>query len=908
MNKKENEQKNNIDSKNNNKLIKIISITTVAVALIVIISFFALKLFDDEVVKCNITFESNGGSSVASLVIEENNTITKPEDPIREDYKFIGWYYNDELYDFSKPVTADVKLEAKWEKIEKEVVSNSNVVEKNENNKKNEETTSSYTVTFIDEDGAVLASNQTIKNGSKAIEPAEPTKKGHIFQGWYNGETKYNFAEGVKANIALTAKWTKNTYTVIFKNDDGSILEIKKVEYGTIPTCAQPTSTKESNEQYSYVFAGWSPKVTAADQYATYTAVYTKTINKYEVAFKDEDGTSLANTQSIEYGSKAAKPEVPTKQGHTFKGWYNGDVEYTFAEEVKGNVELTAKWEKNKYQVTFVNEDDTVLETKTLEYGTIPTYTGTIPTKVADKTYTYSFAGWDKELAEVTENVTYTATFAETYIDYVIKFVDEDGTELSQKTYHFGDSVDASLIPTKASDEQYNYTFAGWSPNITVVEKDATYTATYTATLRKFEVTFKDEDGTVLSNMQTVEYGSKAEKPIDPTKVGHTFQGWYNGDTEYTFAEEVKGNVELIAKWTKNKYTITFVNYDSVIIETKILEYGETPTYTIPTKPGNEQYTYTFAGWNPSLAVVEKDTTYTAIYTATLNKYEVTFKDEDGTTLSNTQTVEYGSKATKPTEPTKVGYTFKGWYNGNTEYTFTEEVKGNVELTAKWEKNKYTVTFVNYNDEILETQTVEHGKMPAYTGKTPTQPTDDVCSYSFIGWSPAITVAEKDITYKAQFKSFVDVNEKIENAISGISAKEFKVTKINDKINVKFTSYTENGGTVNPPYELWDLVPEVLNLLNELSSDPSYESFNASYGGQTIDLTDYDFTNTSNLTSFIDVARWLAHVCGTSVLGLFDATTENLVGKTIEITINLNGDNVLEDGSKSTKYYLTFSY
>ena len=754
MNKKENVQKKNIDNKNNNKIISKIFITTISVALIIIISFFLLKLFDEEVSKYNITFESNGGSSVEAFAIEENNTIIKPEDPIKENYEFIGWYYNDELYDFSKPVTTDLKLEAKWEEIKKEEVSTQDIVEKNETKV---EITSSYKVTFIDDDGTSLANMQKIKYGNKVTQPEEPIKQGHIFQGWYNGDAEYTFTEGVKANLVLKAKWTKNMYTIIFQNDDGSILEIKKVEYGTIPTCAEPTSTNKPNEQYSYIFAGWSPNVTPANQYTTYTATYTKVLNEYEVAFKDEDGTTLVSPQKVEYGSKATLPEVPEKDGHTFKGWYNGDVKYTFTEEVIGNVELTAKWEKNKYEVTFVNYDGTILETQTLEYGTIPTYTGIMPIKVADNTYTYSFDGWDKELVEITDNVTYTAKFSGTYIDYIIKFVDEDGTELSQKTYHYGDSIEEPIAPNKPSNAQYTYTFAGWTPGLTTVEKDEIYTATYTAILNKYEVIFKDEDGTILSETQTIEYGSKAIKPTEPSKKGHTFKGWYNGETEYTFVEEIKGNVELTAKWEKNKYTVIFVNYDNLIIETKTVEYGEIPTYTLPTKPANEQYTYIFAGWTPNLAPVEENTTYTAIYIAEINKYEVTFKDEDGTILSNAQKVEYGNKATEPETPNKDGYTFQGWYNGDAKYTFAEEVKGNVELTAKWEKNKYEVTFANYDGTILETQITEHGIVPVYTGTTPTKVADNTYTYSFNGWDKEVVEATSNVTYTAIYTStFID--------------------------------------------------------------------------------------------------------------------------------------------------------
>ena len=77
----------------------------------------------------------------------------------------------------------------------------------------------------------------------------------------------------------------------------------------------------------------------------------------------------------------------------------------------------------------------------------VPTYDGVKPTKAADETYTYEFADWDKELVAVTGNVTYKATYTSKYIDYTVKFVAE-GATISEKTYHYGDTVEKPAAPT----------------------------------------------------------------------------------------------------------------------------------------------------------------------------------------------------------------------------------------------------------------------------------------------------------------------------------------------------------------------------------------------------------------------------------------------------------------------------
>lgn len=94
--------------------LKIIS----GIVIMAIIIVFLLKACDSGKTKYNVTFDTNGGTVVSIVSVEEDDTIQKPEDPIKDGYEFAGWYYNDELYDFSKPVIGDIKLEARWIELE----------------------------------------------------------------------------------------------------------------------------------------------------------------------------------------------------------------------------------------------------------------------------------------------------------------------------------------------------------------------------------------------------------------------------------------------------------------------------------------------------------------------------------------------------------------------------------------------------------------------------------------------------------------------------------------------------------------------------------------------------------------------------------------------------------------------
>ena len=131
-----------------------------------------------------------------------------------------------------------------------------------------------------------------------------------------------------------------------------------------------------------------------------------------------------------------------------------------------------------KYTITFFDEDGTTLSSEEWTYGATPTCD--TPTKPATEQYTYSFAGWNPEVVAVTGDTTYTATYTAELRKYTITFLDEDGNILCEGEWEYG-SMPSCEEPTKAADDDYTYTFAGWTPEVVAVTSDATYTATYTA-------------------------------------------------------------------------------------------------------------------------------------------------------------------------------------------------------------------------------------------------------------------------------------------------------------------------------------------------------------------------------------------------------------------------------------------
>ena len=83
----------------------------------------------------------------------------------------------------------------------------------------------------------------------------------------------------------------------------------------------------------------------------------------------------------------------------------------------------------------------------------------------------------------------------------------------------------------------------------------------------KYNITFEPNGGTVLTSAQVVEQGEKVLEPAEPSKEGHTFQGWYEGDTKYDFDKEVNKDIILTAKWKKNNYKITLSCFQITIYQ-----------------------------------------------------------------------------------------------------------------------------------------------------------------------------------------------------------------------------------------------------------------------------------------------------------------------------------------------------
>lgn len=145
----------------------------------------------------------------------------------------------------------------------------------------NGEVIGAYTVTFQSEGGSEVASQ--IRANAPAARPADPTKEGHTFIGWYNGESEWNFETPVTEKLTLTAKWQINRYTITFDTAGGSEVAPITQDYGTTITApANPTKT-------GYTFAGWDKTIPTTMPAGDMTITARWTENRVIVIIRPDD-------------------------------------------------------------------------------------------------------------------------------------------------------------------------------------------------------------------------------------------------------------------------------------------------------------------------------------------------------------------------------------------------------------------------------------------------------------------------------------------------------------------------------------------------------------------------------------------------------------------------------------------
>lgn len=493
--------------------------------------------------------------------------------------------------------------------------------------------------------------------------------------------------------IPLYATWSEEWFSVTIKDWDGTVLmDNVLVPYGTIPSCSKPT--RPDTVEHTYIFAGWYniitqelfeelPAVSGSD---TYVATYEELNRPYNVtaSVSPSDAGTISVNGSNRYNETAAFTVEPAV-GYHVVSWTNNDDDagtaataYDFV--VSGDHNVVVYLEKDRHTVNVSSSGGG----EVVYNGPDNPVYGTIVNVVATPMEGYHFVKW----------------------------VDQDGNQVR---------TDAAIEFTVTDDYSYKAIFELNQYNISVTAGE------------HGSVSGSDK----YTHFDTCEIVATADK-------GYHFTGWYEDGkfvsekASYSFTVEGIRNFE--ARFEINVYTVTYKNDDGTVLQESELEWGSTASYNHiakPTKKPTAQYTYTFAGWDNKETLVTKDITYTATYTSTINKYKITFANEDGTVLQTSE-VEYGKfpvyDKSAPTKSATVEetFTFAGWdkeiakVTGDTTYTATYTSKP---ITKDSINYKYfTVAFVSNGGSEVVSQLVAEGGV-AFKPEEPLRE-----RYSFGGW------------------------------------------------------------------------------------------------------------------------------------------------------------------------------
>ena len=292
------------------------------------------------------------------------------------------------------------------------------------------------------------------------------------------------------------------------------------------------------------------------------------------------------------------------------------------------------------------------------------------------------------------------------------------------------------------------YSFAGWYDNAdfngNVIENITLGSAGNINLFAKWQInaytlTFDSQGGTAVGSI-TQDYATVVSAPNPPTKTGYTFVGWYVDEsvaTPYVFTTIAAIDLTLIARWTINSYAITFVSNLGTPVDPISQNYSSniTPPQD-PIRPG-----YTFAGWfidialtSPYVFTTMPATDLTLYAKWNIQTYQLTYQLNGGANGDNPSTYTIETPTITLSNPSRIGYTFSGWYdNANFTGNQIEEITlgstGNIELFAKWTLVTYTIHYEMFggsNSGNPTQYTIESNAISLV------QPSRE--GYTFLGW------------------------------------------------------------------------------------------------------------------------------------------------------------------------------
>ena len=319
---------------------------------------------------------------------------------------------------------------------------------------------------------------QTVPYGHSATLPEQPTEENSLFLGWQSWNPDEYLDDGyehvTQDLIGFTAQFEYippvPTYTVTFKDYDGTVLSTQTVEEGQNAEAPIMTGRK------GYHFMGWDREFSTVTEDLTVTALYGKDEVYYTITYKDYDGTDLGTEDVLE--GDAATSLSPTREHYTFSHWrdyWTGDE--VDLSQVTADMTVEAVYTETLWTLTFRVEGVVKYTIQVVDGHNPHTvyYPLDTPTKESTASTDYTFTGWTPDDVEsMTEDLVLDAQFAASPRKYNVTFQNWDHTLLESQAVAYGKAAQAPADPTKAG-----YTFTGWDRNFSDIRADMTVTAEF---------------------------------------------------------------------------------------------------------------------------------------------------------------------------------------------------------------------------------------------------------------------------------------------------------------------------------------------------------------------------------------------------------------------------------------------
>ncbi len=733
--------------------------------------------------------------------------VTIIDDPTKDGCSFSGWTINGSPAEDFKMPDNDVTI----------VGSFSN---------------NSYTVTYYkDQDKSAIEYTYTGDYGQQYNVPVDPTKEGHKFLGWVN------MADGSAAGLpeagSITtvpingaeyyATWETLKYKLIYNAgtnatfSDSATTKSFDVLYGTAKSDWQVP--EETVSRPGYTFKGWdlaSAPATMGAAPVRVNAIWEAI--PYTVTWNNGSAEPVVNTYN--YGEEIIAPDIEEREGWTFIGWLEADGETYFSDgDLMGdkNLVYTAEWEGNSgvtytvYRYFAPVTGDSWMDAADAEakYGKAGStaLTGTAGETASVDSSAEAVEGFHIDTANSVLSAEIKGDGTTALVIYYLRdkvkvtVSDPDGETYFDEEVDYEEEID---IP---DPEKEGHDFIRWededgnpvqfpmkAPSDDIVINPVFDKKSYT-------ITFKDDEGKVISGPTEIKYGDTIVAPEDPVKEGYRFAYWQDADTKAVMPSTMPAkNATYVAYFTAGEDTTYYIQVymmdtnGNYTMASQTIATGTTgdPISIIPGDVTGCTYDATLSELTGTITADGKATL--KVYYAR-NKFTVTFKSGDGAfaegaTVVGPTDVYYGAAIPVPAEPVRSGYEFNGW---DIEVPATMPANSLV-FNATWTEAEYTITYVVNGTK--STVSYKYGADVA-------QPDDPVVDgMTFVKWDSVIPakMPAENLVIVAEFKVAV---YKATFMVDGVAYDQFMVSH-GDTIPVPAENPTKEFYT----FKEWTNMPE----------------------------------------------------------------------------------------------------